>query len=220
MPLKFVDALGLQYVVPPLPRNRKPNILEEVERELLERLDQRVDFWTVTRSYHQVRQWLKRRQCYKSPAIQEIPGGGGTGVGVIRKGCIGITESLIGASLVDFTSRHYKECFEELEEAIAYKNGKQCKGNNTCGKPSKPVIFGFTYNHKACGTTYKVGPRGILIWGTLPCRKWIFDYGYYFEDAGIFIHALESEYMKKEDANGNIIKGPNGETYEGAFPFS
>ena len=60
----------------------------------------------------------------------------------------------------------------------------------------------------------KVGPRGVLIWGTLPCLKWIFDYGYYFEDAGIFIHAFESEYMKKEDANGNIIKGPNGETYE------
>jgi hypothetical protein len=221
MDLRKIDPFGTKVLVKDDPKSKID--LDQVTKEVRDSCKgpRAVEPWnwgSTSRTYPEALDWICKNRNLSPQDIKST----------VYKGCVGITETLIGKNLM--FPRDYQHCFDTLKEALEFKSeliaDEFCKDEkNTCGKPSKPVIFGFTWNQKKaredliedCIQYGKPIPKwgefcptcGVFDWnGESPIRRWPWDFGYYLEDRDLICHATRSE------SAGGCVKFSIPMTYE------
>ena len=172
-----------------------------------QRFPRRPGDWRVEKSYDWLRAWLSATRCL-------IPGDvHGTGCGNVYRGCVGITETLIGKRL-SFQAGHFSDCFETWHQAEAFRKTLppgSCKGKNTCGKPAEPVIFGVTWHT----TNMRIATTRMRIE-----RKWGIKMYPWIHELVVFQLLMRFYRPYEEIVGGRIIWNDDSiEALNEAFPF-
>jgi RHS repeat-associated protein len=168
--------------------------------------------------YDEFWKWVQARKCAGKFSRLDI-----------AKGCYMITSCLIGKDIYhDTKTGAFTTCFLSIEQALRtqsrWEDTGVCKGRNSVGGNSRPVIFGMTFNLTKVRDASAVGreDRGIttpfknfetcpckcqdcngeIIWNDdVPGREWPFDFGFYDNDEEVMIHASCAE-TGDNDGNG------------------